>query len=224
MPFLDRLQRWADERPHDTAVVVAGQPADLGASCGTRAAGLVPDTPAVTVLSEENSLHFAAAFAAAVAGERQCAVLDPLVAAAAAGRDQGPDPRRRAVAAAGSARTRRRSGTGRRAPGHDVPDRPDVRHHVRPQGLHPLPAVLAGVLRRVDRVLRPRRGRQDPGARAPRGQPEPLRPGRMPVRRLGVPHPGRGSTSATPTPPSATTASPAWCWSPPCCGCSANGD
>ena len=37
----------------------------------------MPDTPAVTVLAEENSLHFAAAFAAAVAGERQCAVLDP---------------------------------------------------------------------------------------------------------------------------------------------------
>ena len=37
----------------------------------------MPDAPAVTVLSEENSLHFAAAFAAGVAGERQCAVLDP---------------------------------------------------------------------------------------------------------------------------------------------------
>ena len=76
MPFLDRLQRWADDRPDGTAVVVAGQRLSWEELRDT-AAGLVPGTPAVTVLSEENSLHFAAAFAAAVAGERQCAVLDP---------------------------------------------------------------------------------------------------------------------------------------------------
>ena len=77
MPFLNRLQRWADERPDGTAVVVDGQRLSWE-QLRDAAAGLVPDTPAVTVLSEGNSLHFATAFAAAVAGERQCAVLDPL--------------------------------------------------------------------------------------------------------------------------------------------------
>jgi len=76
MPFLDRLQRWADDRPDGTAVVVAGQRLSWEELRDT-AAGLVPDAPAVTVLSEDNSLHFVAAFAAGVAGERQCAVLDP---------------------------------------------------------------------------------------------------------------------------------------------------
>lgn len=76
MPFLDRLRRWADEFPDATAVAAAGRRlswADLRDS----AAALVPAAPAVTVLSEQNPLHFAVAFAAAVAGERRCAVLDP---------------------------------------------------------------------------------------------------------------------------------------------------
>jgi acyl-CoA synthetase (AMP-forming)/AMP-acid ligase II len=38
---------------------------------------LVPAAPAVSVLRADNSLAFAVEFAAAVAGERQCAVLDP---------------------------------------------------------------------------------------------------------------------------------------------------
>ena len=76
MPFLDRLQRWADERPDDTAVVVAGQRLSW-AALRDAAAELVPATPAVTVLAEHNSTRFAAAFAAAVAGGRRCAVLDP---------------------------------------------------------------------------------------------------------------------------------------------------
>ena len=76
MPFLDRLQRWAGDRPDGTAVVVAGQRLSWE-ELRDAAAGLVPGTSAVTVLSGGNSLHFAAAFAAAVAGERQCAVLDP---------------------------------------------------------------------------------------------------------------------------------------------------
>ncbi|MGX1161119.1 acyl-CoA synthetase (AMP-forming)/AMP-acid ligase II [Arthrobacter sp. SLBN-100] len=76
MPFLNKIQRWAEERPHDTAVVVAGQRltwAELRAS----AARMVPDTKAVTSLCEANSVDFAVKFAAAVAGGRQCAVLDP---------------------------------------------------------------------------------------------------------------------------------------------------
>lgn len=76
MPFLDRLQRWADDRPDATAVVVAGQRLSWS---GLRdaAAALVADTPAVTVLAEPNSTGFAVSFAAAVAGSRRCAVLDP---------------------------------------------------------------------------------------------------------------------------------------------------
>ena len=76
MPFLDRLQRWADERPDSTAVVLAGQRLDW-AGLRDAAAGLVPAAPAVTVLSADNSLAFAVEFTAAVAGERRCAVLDP---------------------------------------------------------------------------------------------------------------------------------------------------
>jgi len=76
MPFLDRLQRWADDRPDETAVVVAGEHLSWS-GLRDKAADLVPAAPAITVLSEQNSTHFAVAFAAAVAGERQCAVLDP---------------------------------------------------------------------------------------------------------------------------------------------------
>ncbi|HET6270645.1 MAG TPA: AMP-binding protein [Arthrobacter sp.] len=76
MPFLDRLQRWADERPDGTAVAVAGRRLSW-AGLRDAAAALVPEAAPVTVLSEKNSPHFAVRFAAAVAGERQCAVLDP---------------------------------------------------------------------------------------------------------------------------------------------------
>ncbi|MDQ0850296.1 long-chain acyl-CoA synthetase [Arthrobacter sp. B3I9] len=75
MPFLDRLQRWADERPDGTAVVVAEK--RLSWAEFRDAAGLVPVVPAVTVLPADNSLASAVGFAAAVAGERLCAVLDP---------------------------------------------------------------------------------------------------------------------------------------------------
>ncbi|WP_427169709.1 class I adenylate-forming enzyme family protein [Arthrobacter sp. 92] len=76
MPFLNRLHRWADERPDDTAVVVGGRHISWS---GLRdaAAARVAHSTAVTVLAEANSPEFAVAFAAAVAGERQCAVLDP---------------------------------------------------------------------------------------------------------------------------------------------------
>ncbi|QOD05162.1 class I adenylate-forming enzyme family protein [Pseudarthrobacter sp. BIM B-2242] len=76
MPFLDKIQRWADERPHDTAVVVAGRRVRW-AEFREAATAAVPAAPAVTVLAEANSVDFAVRFAAAVAGERQCAVLDP---------------------------------------------------------------------------------------------------------------------------------------------------
>jgi long-chain acyl-CoA synthetase len=76
MPFLDRLQRWADERPDSTAVVLAGQRLDW-AGLRDAAADRVSAAPAVSVLLADNSPAFAMEFAAAVAGERQCAVLDP---------------------------------------------------------------------------------------------------------------------------------------------------
>jgi long-chain acyl-CoA synthetase len=76
MPFLDKLQLWAEERPHDTAVVVGS---DRLTWSGLRdaAAGLVGDAPATTILAEPNSVRFVEHYAAAVAGERRCAVLDP---------------------------------------------------------------------------------------------------------------------------------------------------
>ncbi|QHK19115.1 AMP-binding protein [Pseudarthrobacter psychrotolerans] len=76
MPFLDKIQRWAEERPHDTAVVVAGRRLRW-AELKDAAAAALPETAAVTVLAEANSVDFAVRFAAAVAGGRQCAVLDP---------------------------------------------------------------------------------------------------------------------------------------------------
>ncbi|MFF1254175.1 class I adenylate-forming enzyme family protein [Pseudarthrobacter sp. NPDC058329] len=76
MPFLNRIQRWAEERPHDTAVVIAGERLTW-AALRDSAARAVPETKAVTALCEANSVDFAVKFAAAVAGGRQCAVLDP---------------------------------------------------------------------------------------------------------------------------------------------------
>ncbi|UTT67773.1 AMP-binding protein [Arthrobacter sp. DNA4] len=76
MPFLDKLQRWAGQRPHDTAVVIAGRRLDWE-QLRDAAAELVAGTKSVTALCEANSVDFAVKFAAAVAGGRQCAVLDP---------------------------------------------------------------------------------------------------------------------------------------------------
>ncbi|WP_458778627.1 class I adenylate-forming enzyme family protein [Arthrobacter sp. D3-16] len=76
MPFLNRIQRWAEERPHDTAVVVTGQRL-AWAELRDSAATLVAETKAVTALCEANSVDFVVNFSSAVAGGRQCAVLDP---------------------------------------------------------------------------------------------------------------------------------------------------
>lgn len=76
MPFLDRIQRWATERPHGTAVAIDGRRLSWAELRGG-AAAMVPDTKSVTTLCEANSIDFAVKFAAAVAGGRQCAVLDP---------------------------------------------------------------------------------------------------------------------------------------------------
>src|SRR5438067_1270189 len=77
MPFLDRLQLWADERPDDTAVVVGEKRltwADLRDAATLRLA----ETTATTILAAPNSLAFVVDYSAAVSGERRCAVLDPL--------------------------------------------------------------------------------------------------------------------------------------------------
>lgn len=77
MPFLDKLQLWADERPDDTAVVVGAKRLNWAALRDT-AASRLKGTAATTILAEPNSLDFVVAYTAAVAGERSCAVLDPL--------------------------------------------------------------------------------------------------------------------------------------------------
>ncbi|WP_458109425.1 AMP-binding protein [Arthrobacter sp. R3-55] len=76
MPFLDKLQHWADERPHDTAVVV-GSNRLTWVELRDAAAALLGDATPTTVLAEPNSVRFVERYAAAVAGERRCAVLDP---------------------------------------------------------------------------------------------------------------------------------------------------
>ena len=76
MPFLNRLQQWADDRPDDTAVVVAGRHLSW-AALRDAAEARTAESGAVTVLAQPNSVDFAVSFAAAVAGDRQCAVLDP---------------------------------------------------------------------------------------------------------------------------------------------------
>jgi acyl-CoA synthetase (AMP-forming)/AMP-acid ligase II len=76
MPFLDNIQRRADARPHDTAVMVAGRRMNW-AELRDAVEAAIPATAAVTVLAEMNSVDFVVRFAAALAGERQCAVLDP---------------------------------------------------------------------------------------------------------------------------------------------------
>lgn len=76
MPFLDKLQLWADERPHDTAVVV-GSSRHTWSGLRAAATRQLSDSPDTTVLAEPNSTSFVAKYVAAVAGERRCAVLDP---------------------------------------------------------------------------------------------------------------------------------------------------
>jgi long-chain acyl-CoA synthetase len=76
VPFLNKIQRWAEQRPHHTAVVIAGRRLDW-AELRDAAAALVAETKSVTTLCESNSVQFAVKFTAAVAGSRQCAVLDP---------------------------------------------------------------------------------------------------------------------------------------------------
>lgn len=76
MPFLDRLAAWAAEKPDEPAVVCGREHLSWGelAEEARRLAGSGQD---VRVLREPNGVRFAVDWAAGVAGERECAVLDP---------------------------------------------------------------------------------------------------------------------------------------------------
>ncbi len=76
MPFLNRLQLWAQEQPDRTAVGV-GDVRISFADLVSQATALLPETDRVTALCQPNSIELVTRFAAAVAGERRCAVLDP---------------------------------------------------------------------------------------------------------------------------------------------------
>lgn len=76
MPFLNRIQMWADLRPDDTAIAVGGRGFSWAQLRGA-AEELLPSTPATYVLSEPNSPEFAALYCAGIAKGRQIALLDP---------------------------------------------------------------------------------------------------------------------------------------------------
>ncbi|MGO4807777.1 hypothetical protein AB4089_21950 [Arthrobacter sp. 2MCAF15] len=76
MPFLNRIQRWADLRPADTAIAVGGRGFSWSELRGA-AEELVPSTPDMYILSEPNTADFAALYCAGIAGGGQIAVLDP---------------------------------------------------------------------------------------------------------------------------------------------------
>ncbi|WP_026264795.1 class I adenylate-forming enzyme family protein [Arthrobacter sp. 135MFCol5.1] len=76
MPFLDKIQMWADRRPDDTAVVVNRGGYTWAELCAA-AEQLLPSTPQISILCEPNSPEFVARFCAGVASGRQAAVLDP---------------------------------------------------------------------------------------------------------------------------------------------------
>ncbi|BCT76159.1 long-chain-fatty-acid--CoA ligase [Sinomonas cyclohexanicum] len=76
MPFLDRLSRWAAEKPHEPAVV-CGRERLSWRQLHDKAADLASSGEPTAVLRQRNGVDFAVRWAAGVAGERECAVLDP---------------------------------------------------------------------------------------------------------------------------------------------------
>ena len=76
MPFLDRLSHWADERPQDTAVVCAGDRLSWS-GLRSRAAELAASGEPVGILQQGSGTDFFVRWAAGVAEQRVCAVLDP---------------------------------------------------------------------------------------------------------------------------------------------------
>lgn len=76
MPFLDRLSRWAEQRPQDTAVVCADDRLSWS-GLRSRAAELAASGEAVGILQQGTGTEFVVRWAAGVAERRVCAVLDP---------------------------------------------------------------------------------------------------------------------------------------------------
>ncbi|MCH6470472.1 class I adenylate-forming enzyme family protein [Sinomonas terrae] len=76
MPFLDRLAAWAAEKPDEPAVV-CGREHLSWAELADQARRLAGSGEDVRVLQEPNGVGFAVRWAAGVAADRECAVLDP---------------------------------------------------------------------------------------------------------------------------------------------------
>lgn len=76
MPFLDRLNYWAEHDPDEIAVVIGDDPLTWSA-LRDRAIVELGETCTPSLLIEGNSTTFPSKFAAAVAGGGLCAVLDP---------------------------------------------------------------------------------------------------------------------------------------------------
>ncbi|MEX5256449.1 class I adenylate-forming enzyme family protein [Kocuria arenosa] len=76
MPFLDRLNRWAEERPQEPAVVCGNDRLSWG-GLRAAAAALAASGEPTGILRQGNGVDFAVGWAAGVAEERVCAVLDP---------------------------------------------------------------------------------------------------------------------------------------------------
>ncbi|GAA1773451.1 class I adenylate-forming enzyme family protein [Kocuria aegyptia] len=76
MPFLDRVTRWAEERPQESAVVCGRAELSWG-ELRAEAAALAASGEPTGILRQANSTDFAVRWAAGVAEERVCAVLDP---------------------------------------------------------------------------------------------------------------------------------------------------
>jgi long-chain acyl-CoA synthetase len=76
VPFLDQLQHWARLQPHATAVEVGPDRLSF-AELRDAAASLVQPGMLHSSVCLPNGTDFAVRFAAGVAGERRCAVLDP---------------------------------------------------------------------------------------------------------------------------------------------------
>ena len=75
MPFLNKLKKWAGECP-DAPAVIIGSRGMSWAELKAAAEAMVPES-SITVLEGNSTLDFVVRFCAAVAGERQCIVLDP---------------------------------------------------------------------------------------------------------------------------------------------------
>ncbi|MFF0989893.1 class I adenylate-forming enzyme family protein [Kocuria nitroreducens] len=76
MPFLDRVTRWAEERPQEPAVVCGNDRLTWG-ELRAEAAALAASGEPTGILRQANGVDFAVRWAAGVAEERVCAVLDP---------------------------------------------------------------------------------------------------------------------------------------------------